>query len=89
MSQDGDQEFLAMQTVFKSLEPLAPEARHRVMAYINSRLEISPPALSLAVDAEEAKQVESIEHEQAGARKFASFAELLTPRSQIVRATVR
>jgi hypothetical protein len=79
MSQD-DQEFAAMQTVYKALEPLPPDARQRVMAYINSRLEIAAePAIApvhSAADPDDAVQVASIERQQAGAKKYATFAEL-------------
>ena len=91
----SDQEFSAMQAVYTALEPLAPDARQRVMIYINSRLEIGalkPVAASAAAaDPEEAAQVAAINVQQSGAQKYASFAELFDasqPSSQSDKALV-
>lgn len=79
MAQAEDQEFAAMQSVYKALEALSPEARQRVMAYNNSRLEIAKSlqmAGNATADTVEEKEVAEITKQQAGATKYGSFAEL-------------
>jgi hypothetical protein len=77
-----DQEFAAIETLYKALEPLSDEARTRVLAYISARLEITPPVQQAAQGPappastvnpeEEARLVQ----EEAKAPKYGSFAEL-------------
>lgn len=77
---DTDDEFAAMQTVYTALQPLPPDARQRVMDYINSRLDISATApiapTSTRPDSEEASLVAEIQAKEADARKYGTFAEL-------------
>lgn len=88
-----DDEFSAMQAVYKSLEPLAPEARQRVMAYINSRLEIAPAPSSPSSHAQTqpVAQVTATNAQQVGAVRYSTFAELFDaaqPSSQSDKALV-
>lgn len=75
-----DEEFAAMQAVYKALEPLDDDARSRVIEYIISRLDIAAPtalrsrAAGLAGDDEVDEAV--LEAGEAGARKYGSLAEL-------------
>jgi hypothetical protein len=77
----ADQEFSAIQTIYKALEPLDGEARTRVLAYIAARLEIGPPtpghtfARLQSKGADEQAQ-EQLVQEEAKAPKYASVAEL-------------
>jgi hypothetical protein len=82
MTNQTDQEFAAIEALYKALEPLSDEARTRVVAYISARLEIAPagqqagqsPALSpvTVTPEEEARLVQ----EEAKAPKYNAFAEL-------------
>lgn len=79
MVREEDEEFAAMQSVYKALEALGPEARQRVMAYNNSRLEIakSTPVVEIVLaKGGGEKEVSETPKQQNGAIKYGSFAEL-------------
>lgn len=75
-----DDEFTAMQDVYKALAPLKPDAQMRVIAYITSRLEIAQPAVSKrsltgAIDHDEGDEGHA-ETGEVGSATYGSFAEL-------------
>jgi hypothetical protein len=92
MSNPPDQEFAAMEAIYKALEPLSDEARTRVVAYISARLEVAPAVprpQGLAGPTQE--QEAQLAQEQAKAPKYNSFAELFdaaAPNSNSERALV-
>lgn len=91
----ADIEFVAMQAVYRALEPLDDDARSRVIEYIIARLEIVAPTSLRARTAElnGANEVDEVvlEAEEARASKFGSLAELYDaaqPKSNAHKALV-
>jgi hypothetical protein len=74
MSTD-DLEFMAIQSVVKSLNDLEPEARNRVMAYVLSRFEILPPERSSAKTARIVQDFSGTDDKEH-VDSFSSLAEL-------------
>jgi hypothetical protein len=75
MSGSPDEEFAAMETIYKVLDPLSDEARSRVLAYILDRLEITSGTGRTKADVAHEDEAQLVQ-EQAQAPKYGSFAEL-------------
>jgi hypothetical protein len=91
MTEGADVEFKAMHTIFNALDPLSPEARARVIAYITSRLEIDAPQRKTQVDEENGDAASELKREEGEAPKFESLAELFdaaSPKGNASKALV-
>ncbi|MGF1594617.1 MAG: hypothetical protein ACFCUW_15150 [Kiloniellaceae bacterium] len=91
---NADEEFAAMQTVYKALNPLGEDARRRVIEYIVDRLGIAPPSLA-TVDPSSGPTEEEGDEGSTGrpapSRDYSSFAEIYDaaqPRSNADKALV-
>ena len=75
-----DVEFEAMQTIFKVLDPLEPDSRERVLAYISDRFQLSTVRASRPNSApgkaEENESAAEAGNKSASQRTFDTFAEL-------------
>lgn len=92
---ETDNEFVTMQTVYNALEPLPPDARQRVMDYINSRLEISTSpgrtSSNSGQEPDKGNQDSTNVVEEVDTKKFDTIADLydaFQPKSQADKALV-
>ena len=92
--EDGvDEEFTAMQTVFRALEPLDADSRQRVVKYITARLAITAggAGASTMVSGDERSEGPSEGAKASTQGKFATLAELFDaadPKTNIDRVLV-